>query len=284
MTLIAAGAVLAINHLVLAAGGHLFAASCVDAVVCVLLLNLAVVNEHRTSGRDLTVSRAFGALALVAAVPVAAAALPLKHFSEATGTIIVALLVTAASFYFASRHEIVLRLLFPRTDAKVRATKIVVAAAIGFGLCAYLLRAPTLNTSGVGPTIVGLIALTLAAVGEEFLFRGVVQASLAQIFAAAGVVFASLLSAVLVTTVSWWLIPVVCASLSFGLLVAVTGALGPAIIAHIGFLLGATVVWPSLLGHWRPVLPVSAPVGVILCGGFLVAVAAVTLTEEQRHV
>jgi membrane protease YdiL (CAAX protease family) len=282
--LIAAGGVLVINHLALAAGGHLFAASCIDAVVVVLLLHLGVVYEHRTRGRDLTITRAFGALALVAAVPVAAAALPLRHISEAVGTLIVALLVTAASFYFASRHKIGFQLLMTRTDASMRATKVVVAAAIGFGLCAYLVRAPTLDTHGVGPTIVGLIALMLAAAGEEFLFRGVVQASLAQIFGAAGVVLASLLSAALFTTVGWWLIPIVCASLSFGLLVATTGALGPAIVAHIGFLLGATAVWPALFRYWRPPLPVSVPVEILLCGGLLVAVAAVTLTEERRRV
>jgi membrane protease YdiL (CAAX protease family) len=282
MTLLAAGVVLAVNQLVLAAGDHLFAASCVAAVSLVVLVTVAAAYERRAHGRDLVAGQALGALALVAAVPVAAAALPLRHISEATGTIIVALLVGGASIYFASRHEIELRLFAP-ADASAGATKVVAAVAtVAFGFCAYLLKAPTINTHGVRATVLGLAALTAAAVGEELLFRGVVQASLVQSFGAAGVLFASLLSAALFTTVGWWLIPVVCAALSFGLLVAVGGALGPAILAHVGFLLGATLVWPHLLERWHPAHPIS--VAVVLSAGFLVVIAAVALIERRGNV
>jgi membrane protease YdiL (CAAX protease family) len=281
LTLLVAGAVLVVNQVVLAAAGHVFAASCVDAVVLVGLLNAAAVYEHRTRGRDLIGSRAFGVLALVAAVPVAAAALPYRHISEATGMIVVAVPVAAASVYFASRHEITLRIRFPRTDLRAQAVTVVAAiAATEFGLCAYLLRAPTTNTHGFGTSVLGIAALTSAAVTEEVLFRGVVQASLAQAFGTAGVVFATVLSVALFTTVSWWLIPVICASVSFALVVAVTGALGPAIIAHVAFALSAFVAWPSLLEHWRPDLAVSVPVGFLICGVFLAAVLAATLNEE----
>jgi membrane protease YdiL (CAAX protease family) len=282
VTLLVAATALAVNQVVLAAAGHVFAASCVDAVVLVLLLNAAVVYEHPASGRDLVVSRAFGALALVAAVPVAAAALPLRHVSEATGTIIVAIPVAVACLHFASRNGIELRLrLFSRTDAGVRTAAIV--AAIAFGFCAYILKAPTVSTHGVGPVVLGVTALTLAAISEELLFRGVVQASLAQVFGAAGVVFAAILSGALFTTLGWWLIPVLGASLSFALVVAITGALGPAIIAHVAFVLSAAVVWPSLLDHWRPALPLSVVLGAILCGGS-VAIAAAILSEERWSV
>jgi membrane protease YdiL (CAAX protease family) len=285
LTLLVVGAVLVVNQVVLAAAGDVFAASCVDAVVLVGLLNAAAVYEHRTRGRDLIESRAFGALALVAAVPVAAAALPYRHVSEAAGTIIVALPVAAASIYFALRHEMKLRVRFARTDLRAQALTVVVAiAATEFGLCAYLLRAPTTNTHGFGTSVLGIAALTLAAVTEELLFRGVVQASLAQTFGAAGVVFATVLSVALFTTVSWWLIPVICASVSFALVAAVADALGPAIIAHVAFALSAFVVWPSLLDHWHPGLPVSVLVGVLICGVFLAAVLVATLNEEWQGV
>jgi membrane protease YdiL (CAAX protease family) len=267
---------------VVAAGGHVFAASCIDAVVLVVLLNAAVIDERRTS--DLAFGRACGALALVAAVPVAAAALPLRHFSEPTGTIIVAVPVVAASLYFASRHEIELRLRAMRTAPGVQPmTVVAVIAAIAFGFCAYLLKAPSANVHGFGPSLLSITALAMAAATEELLFRGVLQPSLAQNFGAIGVVVATLLSVALFATVSWWLIPVLSASVSFALLVAVTGVLGPAIIAHVAFALSAGVVWPSLLDRWHPALAISLPVGVLLCGGFLVAIAAVTLTEERER-
>jgi membrane protease YdiL (CAAX protease family) len=260
----------------------------VDAVALVVLVNLAAAEELRARGRDLTVNRAFGALALVAAVTVAAAALPLQHISEAAGTIIVALLASGACFYFASRQELELRVSFAPSEAGVRATIIVVAvtaASVAFGFSAYLLRAPTLSTHGFGGTLIALAALTFAAVGEELLFRGVLQGSLAQsLGVTAGVVVAGLLSAALSTTVGWWLIPAIFASLSFGLVVAVTGTLGPAILAHIGFLVGATVVWPRVLERSPPALPAWAPAAIILGGAILVALAADRLPTERGDV
>jgi membrane protease YdiL (CAAX protease family) len=282
VTLLAAVAVVVLNHVVLAAGGHLFAASCIDAVVVVFLLNAAAVHENRTGSSDLPISRAFGALALVAAVPVAAAALPLRHLSEAAGTITMALPVAAGSLYLAERQEIELPSLFLRGSARVQRAAIAGATVLGF--CAYLLGAPTTSLHGAGSALLGVTALILAAIVEELLFRGVVQASLAQVFGPAGVVLATLVSVALFATVSWWLIPLLGAALVFALVVASTGALQPAVLAHITFTLGAAVVWPSLLRHWHPSLFIAVPVAVLLCGGTLVQVGRIMLTEERQRV
>jgi membrane protease YdiL (CAAX protease family) len=302
ITLLVAGAVLIANHLVLAAGHHVFAATCIDAVVLVLLLNAAALyesrsdgpvllvlrlnaaafHESRSDGRDVIVAGALGALALAAAVPVAAAALPLSHVSEATGTITIGLPVAAAAVYFASRQKIRLRPLFTPAGAALNVAT--VAAAVAFGFCAYLLKAPVMDTHRPKTAALGVAALIVAAVAEELLFRGVVQTSLTRALGTQGLAFAILLSAGLLTSVSWWMIAALAAITSFALVVAATGALGPAITGHLAFTLGAVLVWPSVLDHRHLALGIAVPLCAVLCAGLVVVVGAFARNVERRNV
>jgi membrane protease YdiL (CAAX protease family) len=238
--------VLVVNHVVLAAWHHPFAAVCVDAATLLFVLNAAVVEGRRSGEGDDAAARAYAALALAAAAPVAAAALPLRHMSETVATITLALPMAGAAVYLAPRQQIPLTPLVARGRPLIQLAML--PAALGLGFCASVLKAPTVDRHNAAPLIGGVVALLLAAVTEELVFRGVLQRSLARTLGPEGTVLATVVSAALYTGSGWWIVPTIGALASFALVVAATGAIGTAILAHCTFTVSAAVVWPALLG------------------------------------
>ena len=276
LTLRTACGVLVANHVVLAAWHHPFAAVCVDAAVMLLLLNAAVVEGRRAAGGDESAAHASAALALAAAAPVAAAALPLRHMSEAAGTATLALPVAAAAVYLALRQEIPLTPLVDRGRLLVQVA--LLPAALGFGFCAFVLRAPSLDRHHPAPLARGVVALLLAAIAEELLFRGVLQRSLARTLGTEGVVLATVASAALYTGTGWWIVPTLGALATFALVVFATGAIGTAMVAHFAFTVSAAVVWPALLGGRAASSVVWPPLCLVASFALTALVAAATRT------
>jgi membrane protease YdiL (CAAX protease family) len=139
-------------------------------------------------------------------------------------------------------------------------------------LAVYLAGAPVLASSGSGgvDVAVAVVALVFAAAAEEFLFRGVLQSALQRAAARPGVLLGACLFGA--TYLGFRSLPLALVMLLAGLLfsdvVLRTGATGAVVVAHAILAVGASVVWPYVLGREHPE-PMGEPA--------LVAVLAVAI-------
>ena len=241
-------AVLAVE--VLIARGHVLAGQIADAVLVLLLVNAGAAPIIRSDAA----ASALRALAIVPLARVATLGLPLKGQSQASSELFVALTIAIAAWRFAPavgvRRSVVV---------SVRSARVQLAAA-GVGLtlsfAAYLAGAPDAAPDGAGASRVLLaVVATTAAAGLSAATFLDGPAQLVLVMALAG--------------------------LAFGAAVARTGALGGAVAGHVLLAVGASVVWPALLGHEAPTWPSQSPATIVLAT--LVAVAtAFTLTPIAK--
>jgi hypothetical protein len=279
IALLTIGGLLAVNQMVLAAGGHAFVGTCVDAVVLVLTLNLAAFLDDARGDR--ATIEAFGALALAATIPLAGAALPLRHMSQSVGTLTIAFPVAASTLYFASRRTIRLRPLFTRSAYALQVLAVLAAAMLGF--CAFLLRAPELQTDHPGRAALGVVAVLVSAAVEELLFRGVLQTTLTRVLGGTGVMLSIVVSAALFTSFGWWMLAALAATIVFAI-VAPRGGLGSAFIAHAAFVIGAVLVWPAVFDHTRPNMVAAVPLGLVFSVALVALVAGASRSRERTGV
>ena len=248
-TITAAGAIVAVEAL-LVAPGHLLTAQICDALLVLVLVN---AGPRREAGKlpDATNAAiaALRALALVPLMRVVALGLPMRDWSEPVAIMAVALPVGAVALRLAALVGLRLGdLLAPRA---ARFELYALVAGVALGLLAYLAGAPALwpDHADDGRIALGLAAAVVAASVEELVFRGLVQGTLHRalgrggVLAAAAVFAATYLdagSAPLVLTVAL-------AGLIFGHVVARTGTLAGAVLGHVLLVVGAGAVWPALL-------------------------------------
>jgi hypothetical protein len=249
-----------------------------DAVLVLLLVNAGAAPIIRSDAA----ASALRALAIVPLARVATLGLPLKGQSQASSELFVALTIAIAAWRFAPavgvRRSVVV---------SVRSARVQLAAA-GVGLtlsfAAYLAGAPDAAPDGAGASrvLLAVVATTAAAAVEEFMFRGLVQLTFERVLGRAAIVAAAGLSAATFLDGPAQLVLVMAlAGLAFGAAVARTGALGGAVAGHVLLAVGASVVWPALLGHEAPTWPSQSPATIVLAT--LVAVAtAFTLTPIAK--
>lgn len=230
--------------------GHALAADIAYAVLVFVLLNAAAIVLRRSPEAQVA-GWALQALALVALSRVVGFGLPLRDGSRMAGTLVVAVLIGLAAAWAAPKLCVPLgALLRVRSWPGQVATA---AAGLALGFAAYLLGAPALWAPGAarGRIVVALVAVSVASLTEELLFRGVVQSTLQR---AAGRVGLLAASAVYTATYLGFgsvalVMAVALAGLIFSYMVARTGSLTGAVAGHALFVLGAGGFWTVLLGR-----------------------------------
>jgi membrane protease YdiL (CAAX protease family) len=268
-------AVLIALEAVLLAPGHTLAADISYAVLVFILFNAAVVATRSGGSPEAWLAgNALRALALVALVRVVGFGLPLRDGSSRAGLLVVAALIGVVSAWAAPNLGVSLRALISFRPSFPQAS--VATAGLLLGLAAYIVGAPSLWARGANG---GLIAVAVVAVGvaslvEELLFRGVVQTTLQRSAGRVGLLGASALYAATYLGLSpaALLMVVALAGLVFSYTVARTGNLTGAIAGHALFALGAGGFWPVLLGRRHP--PWLHGVGVTVAVGVALAVMA----------
>ena len=251
---------------VLIASRHVLLGQIADAVLLVLLVNAGRDRGEHERPEELDAGvPAMRALALVALVNVVAPALPLRVIPDGIREGLVALLIGIAALSAAPAVGVSLRAVLAMPAQRVLWSTSVGGLALGLG--AYLLGAPTLATTGDtgGRILLALAAATIAALVEEFVFRGLVQLSLQRLAGRLGALAATgLFVSTYIGFDSVALVLVVAlAGLLFAHSVARSGVLGAALAGHVLLAAGAVVVWPVLLG---PEPAVSVPGGAIELG------------------
>jgi membrane protease YdiL (CAAX protease family) len=245
-------AALVLVEAALIAPGHVLAGEIVDGGLLLALLNVsAALDGSRPSGRALQAVAAMRALALVPLARIVVAGVPLGHFSEALGELIVAAPIGFAAVRMAPLAGVDLRALAPARHDRSQAPAVL--AGLGLGLIAYLLGAPPLVPAGadVSRVVVAVVAVIATAVAEELVFRGLVQATLQRVVGGAGVVPAALLfaSTYLDAGAAALVLALALAGLVFGYSVARTGSLAGASAGHCVLSIGAVIVWPAVFGR-----------------------------------
>jgi membrane protease YdiL (CAAX protease family) len=244
----------------LVAPGHVLAAQIVDGILLLVLLNFGRGERGLGSSvRDRPAVRAMRALALVPLARVLAAGLPLGHFSEALGEIMVALPVGYAAIRFARVAGVSLRGLFgaaalrPRGARALRPEVDVPVAGGLLGVLAYLVGAPSLATSGSPPSriVLAVAAVTVTVLVEELVFRGLLQTTLQRVAGRVGLIAATALfaSAYLGSGSAALVLTLALAGVVFAYGFAQTGTLRAAVLGHYELAIGAFVVWPVLFGR-----------------------------------
>jgi len=231
----------------LTARGHVLAGEVADAALLLLLAGL-----WRLPGAHGQLAVwACWALALVALTRLLALGMPLRDASTSLATLVVALLVIAATVAGARAASVPLALLL-----RVRAKALIALSAGGglaLGLVAHLLGAARLWQPGASArqVLLALLAALFAALAEELLFRGVVQVALTRVALRAGTLMSvALFAASYLDGASAAIVLVV--ALAGGLFALAAHRartlLAPA-AGHLSFMLGFGVLWPWLLGR-----------------------------------
>jgi hypothetical protein len=271
---VAAVAAVAAVEVALVPSGHLIAAQICDAVLVLLFVNLGRERETQTAA-------ALRALALVPLIRVFSLALPLRHWSESTAELLVAVPIGLAALLLAPGLGRP-----PRGLLSGRGALAPVAVALPLSVVAYLSGAPALTHSGAagGAIVAALLAAAVAAAVEELVFRGLVQLTLTRCLwrfgpPAANALFActylSTHSARLVLTFAL-------AGAVFGWSVDRTAAIGAAVAGHAVLAVGAAVVWPLAFGTSPSHLPPAATT-VVLAVAFAAATAAQLRLARARE-
>ncbi len=252
--------------------GHVFAGDLAAGVLVVLLVTVSPRSETGAhageldpagSDRDDPAVPALRALALAALVPVLGLGLPLADGSTAAATIVVSIML--AGIYLATAplvgvgRSIAVSRRHPRLELGMG------LFGLMLGLIAHLAGMPRawLPGTSAATAAIAVIALLMAAIVEELVFRCLVQLSLQRLARRSGLVAATALSTALYAgsgSASLVLVIAIAAA-SFGWVVDRTGSALGALTGHAGFAIGAAVIWPLLLGtpsvpQWRG--PVAA--------------------------
>jgi hypothetical protein len=67
-------------------------------------------------------------------------------------------------------------------------------------------------------------------------------------------------------------------------IVARSSGLGSAVVAHIGFVVGAVAIWPAVFDHRRPHLVAAVPLAVVFAAAVVAIVARSLRSREQADV
>jgi len=221
--------------------GHLLAGVILDACVALVAMQWSP-NRDAQGSPSATAARATQALAIVAFSRVMALGLPLGRGTQAGATLVVALLVGFTVLRSAAPLGIRLRDALRPQRPWLQAS--VAIAGLGLGAVATLAEAPRLTSP---PALAfGVLAVVVAVIVEELLFRGLVQITLQRVSPRAGPWVANALFAAtylgygppaLVATVAG-------AGLVFAYAVARTGSVLGAVGGHVLFAVGALWLWP----------------------------------------
>jgi membrane protease YdiL (CAAX protease family) len=245
---------------------HVLAGAIVDAVLVLILVNAAQDPVSPARGTTHPVDRAMRALAVVGLSRVIVIGLPLRDASTSLATLVVALLVAAATLGIARVVAVPIRsMLVLRAPLLQRQA---VLAGFVLGLVAYLVGAPRWWAGGasVGRVLLALVAAAAAACAEELLFRGLLLVSLRRVAARTGLaVSTAMFAATYLDAGSAPLVLVIALSgVVFASVVARSGSLTGAIGGHLAFALGAGGLWPALFGASHTGLAHSPAVAVVL--------------------
>jgi len=223
--------------------GWLVAATVLDAIVLIALLNHPMVGEEQSSG-----GRALRVLVLVPLLRLVTLMLALKNVSDAGRYVLEGIpLLVAALAVGGNLRRWQRRFSFDKKQATI--------AAIGalLSLPAYYIARPPALFDPMGPLqfAAGVVILVLfVGATEELIFRGAVQTALVDLFPRTGVLWASVLFAsvyLAVKPVTY--IPFIAAlGLGWGIVVKRTGTVSGSIAAHGLLLVGLLLLWPSVLG------------------------------------
>jgi membrane protease YdiL (CAAX protease family) len=284
LPLLCAGALIAVDASLIAQGDAL-AGAIADGILVFVLLNLAA-SHFRGGGSEGpgSAGHAIRALALVALVGVIGAGLPLSEGSEATATLVVALLVGLATLWAAPGLGIPVRTLI-----RTRSPLIQVYTAAGgllLGLVLYLQGAPRLWMGDARPSrvVIAVAAAAAAATVEEILYRGIVQTTMQRASGRIG-----LLGASVVFTATYLdvrpvavLLTVALAGLLFAYALARSGALTGAIAGHVTLVLSAGGVWPLVFGHERASWLRGSGAVVVLSAAIVATTVTLLRAGQQR--
>jgi membrane protease YdiL (CAAX protease family) len=282
-TVLAGAGAIAANEALLLSGGHVLGAQVVAGILVVLLINAGAFFDPPDS-RSATdgVANACRALALVAVIPVAAAALPVHELSRPSSVLAVSIPLAAACIWMAHRSAITLGPLLRRP--RLLADTAITGVGIPLGFVAYLLGAPTLASDRLTHVAAGVAALLVAGAVEELVFRGAVQEALQRVLGRMGVVVATVLSVGVYVGVGWSLVTAAAAAAFFAAAVARTRRLWGAMAGHALFLVGAAVVWPVGLGErqsWS--VDAAAATGIIVSACVGLVVTSMLIRSHRRH-
>lgn len=222
----------------LLARGHVLAGQLASGVLVLTFANVAALRPGSAA--------AWRALALVGLIPVVAAALPLGELSTPVAMLAAAVPIGVGAVLLAPSVGIERRALAGL--GMLRLQLAVAGAGAILGLAAYFAGAPSLWKSAALPAVVA--AAVVAAAVEELVFRGVVQPALQRHLGRAGILLATALFAATVIGAGpvALVLVLVLAGAVFAAGAAATGAPTGAIAGHVALTLGASVVWPAVLG------------------------------------
>jgi membrane protease YdiL (CAAX protease family) len=246
--MLAGSTLIALNEATLIASGHVWAAAVVSAFLVVFLANAAIVVEWRarSAAESEAAAAGFRALALVAVIPLAAAALPLRHVSLSAAELVAAVSLGVAILCMPSQLSLIIALL--RRPANIRSQAAIATAGLPLGLAVYFLRPESVPAATATGYIMALTAAAATAVVEELLFRGVLQQALMRALGYGGVAIAAVLFTATYSGSGWPLLPVAVAAALFSIGVHRSGVLWGALIGHVVLSVGAVVVWPAVFG------------------------------------
>jgi membrane protease YdiL (CAAX protease family) len=286
-------AALTLVEAALLAPGHVLAGQIVDGMLLLVLLNFG--RGQRGPGSSAEARPAVQAMRALALVPLArllAAGLPLAHFSQALGELMVALPVGYAAIRFARVVGVSLPGLFgaaPAQPSRARVLRPEVSVPLAgavLGLFAYLAGAPALASSESSPgrILLAAAAVTVTVVVEELVFRGLLQTSLQRAAGRLGFIAATALfgCAYLASGSAAVVLTVGLAGVVFAHRFAQTGNLRSAILGHYELAIGAFVAWPVLFGRSDSWL--EGPVATVLLGLAVVGAVAAAVRRPLPQV
>jgi uncharacterized protein len=229
-----------------------FVAPLSGAVLYAVVLLLVVNHDAWLRARSVSGSRVLSTLAVLPVLRIASLTMPLTELPEiawyaAVGIPILAAAMLAGMLSGLTRADLGLVVAAWRPQAAVAAT------GVPLGLVAYLVAAPSpvAGTSGVAGVIAGaLILLVFAGLLEELVFRGLVQTVFEGALGCPGVVWSTLLFAVMQLGArdAPLIVLMSAVGLGFGLCVRRTGSIVGVAAAHGLLATGLLIAWPRLLG------------------------------------
>jgi membrane protease YdiL (CAAX protease family) len=242
---VGAGAVIVAALEVLVGLGHELTA---EIGYAALLLAIANVPANWSAEPDAVA--ALRVIGVIAVARVAAIATPLPDAPAAAHILVVAVAAVVAAAKVAPMVGLSMRRMLA---ARPAATDVhVILAGAGLGLLIYVLGGPQLagRSSPAAEVVLALGAATAAAAVEEIVFRGMLQPKLQSVMGSTGILLACALFADMYLGFGsvWVLLAIALAGALFARSVALSGALRDVIAAHVMLAVGASVIWPLVLG------------------------------------
>ena len=238
--------------------GHVLTAHIAYAILVVFLASAGRGSgKPEPAARFDAVAAAMRALAFIALIRVVGIGLPLRDIPEVAREGLLAIVIGIAALRVAPAIGVSFRKLLALPSRGIQWSTSVGGLALGLG--AYLCGAPALVAPGdaTGRVLLAVAAVTIAALVEEIVFRGLVQVSLQRLVGGLGGLAAPALFAC--SYISFGSVTLVLVITLAGLLFAhsltASGVLGGAIVGHVLFAVGAGVAWPALFGLEPPASP-----------------------------